>query len=552
MSAGLKQLVENFNIKYDQTKINQLKQGALDIRNFCADGLKCQVYVIGGGDFFPVSDIASGNFYANKQNWECVVFGGIALNNFFLNNCIILNEILSVIEYIDDDASDANFRDYDRDGISESATFQAFMLTHGPQLMDHKKPNQPDQEIIDIFEEIMTEHSNQENFIKYHWEFRFFSTKFPKPTNWTKFINFTSIHDQRFANKTHVHDPMVRFFRRILFVAKDEKSTKMKGKNWAIDYSSQETYNFSCRKAVSHLDGIGKKQDKYGRKFVRKKKKTKRMNQNNYNNNYYNHGSKKNRINNNYYHGSKKRRMNNNHNHNHNDDILPSEESESTESESTESSSTESSSTESLSERVNRRRGGKGVQANGARGRGRGRGRGTGGKGVQTNGGGRRARGIGKGRGRGRGRGGKAVQINRARGRRENHNHNNNAVNENAVSDKMEQDEDEQEQQEEEKNHNHNASTPQKSLSGRKRTLFEMDSDGSPQSAYENYDDDNHNNSNKKRKLNNNQFNLKLRLKHSAYNPRKDEAPFQSASQSISKSQDVCKNNFFFFFLFCV
>lgn len=278
---AMQEMLDEFNKKYDHSGIAKLDIKALDLRLYCAEGLKTQVYVIGANDFFPLRDEPSRQFYLNQKNWECVAFGGILIQNLFINNATILHEILEVQEKLDlleDYEKDYLFYDPDKIAGRKVDTFESFLMKYGPSLLDHKRANRPDKSIVNIFNKIMNENSKRENFIKYWWEFRFFSMNQPKTRNWKMFINFAGEKDDRFCNKTHVYDPIVRFSRRILFLQTDEKTTKMKLKSWKIDYSSQEDYNASIRKAVAHLWKIGKAQDKMclSKRHAKKKKAMKK------------------------------------------------------------------------------------------------------------------------------------------------------------------------------------------------------------------------------------------------------------------------------------
>ena len=254
--------VHSFNRDYNKRGVRDLKKGIEDIIKFCKRGLKNHCYVMGSERiFFVLIDEESQRWYSDNQNWSHVIHGTILLMNIFKINCDVIHEVLRVMVIVDCQGYDHNFLYYDEDGITQCETFKDYLMEYGCSLFDHKSTRQPDKDIVAIFICIMEDHSGK-SWLRKIWEYRFFSTMEPVEEYWKKFIKYASIANDRLRNVIHVHEPMVRFSRRILFVQGNQNRAILKEKTIKISYRSQQAYNDSMNVAVDHLYKIGKEQDK--------------------------------------------------------------------------------------------------------------------------------------------------------------------------------------------------------------------------------------------------------------------------------------------------
>ena len=262
VAYGLMSEVHSFNRDYDREGVNKLKEGMQRILKFCERGLKCHWNVLGnGGCFFVLIDKKSREWYSDKENWSHVSHGTIMLLNLFKINCDIIYQVLKAMIIVDGEGYDRDFSYWDEDGITKCETFEEYLRKYGCSLFNHKFNQQPKKKITQIFETIMKEYAGR-TWIKYDWDFRFFSNSRPKDDHWEKFVAWASIANEPIRNLTHVFHPMVRFSRRILFVEGKSKLTRLKKRDIKISYKSQQAYNESLDFAVAHVHKIGILQDK--------------------------------------------------------------------------------------------------------------------------------------------------------------------------------------------------------------------------------------------------------------------------------------------------
>ena len=183
-TIALQEKVNKFNRKWNPGAIKKLNEASKNFEEISAELFELQLFVIGNGILYFITDETVRNFYLDQKNWGFLPDGIVFITKMIRNNNKLIRWIIMTC---DEFANNPElFKMYDKKLKIQSKTdcdsLESFLIKYGPKVMDWKKTHRGGDDIINMFEAMM----DFDSTMKKIYDLRVFTTKLPTTDQFNK------------------------------------------------------------------------------------------------------------------------------------------------------------------------------------------------------------------------------------------------------------------------------------------------------------------------------------------------------------------------------